>query len=125
MQPFLQGGFGVFANGPHGGVDVNAFEQATHQLGGRIDIDEAKIEPELPGATGIVSMDVVEIHRPGGDPEETEQKARGPQIGMDIALRSTGGKVRVSGRGLNVILDVNARVRGTIARAAAMTRAAS
>ncbi|MFN7107031.1 MAG: translocation/assembly module TamB domain-containing protein [Brevundimonas sp.] len=85
------------------------------QLGGRIDIDEAKIEPELPGATGIVGMDVVEINRPGGDPEETEQKARGPQIGMDIALRSTGGKVRVNGRGLNVVLDVNARVRGTIA----------
>lgn len=86
------------------------------QLGGRIDIDEAKIEPELPGATGIVSMDVVEINRPGGDPVETEQKARGPQIGMDIALRSTGGKVRVNGRGLNVVLDVNARVRGTIAQ---------
>ena len=86
------------------------------QLGGRIDIDEAKIEPELPGATGIVSMDVVEINRPGGDPEETEQKARGPQIGMDIVLRSSGGKVRVNGRGLNVILDVNARVRGTIAQ---------
>jgi translocation and assembly module TamB len=85
------------------------------QLGGRIDIDEAKIEPELPGATGIVGMDVVEINRPGGDPEETEQKARGPQIGLDIALRSTGGKVRVNGRGLNVVLDVNARVRGTIA----------
>ena len=85
------------------------------QLGGRIDIDEANIQPELPGATGIVGMDVVEINRPGGDPEETEQKARGPQIGMDIALRSTGGKVRVNGRGLNVVLDVNARVRGTIA----------
>ncbi|WP_312686680.1 translocation/assembly module TamB domain-containing protein, partial [Brevundimonas nasdae] len=47
---------------------------------------------------------------------EKEARERGPQIGMDIALRSTGGKVRVSGRGLNVILDVNARVRGTIAQ---------
>jgi translocation and assembly module TamB len=85
------------------------------QLGGQIVVDEAKIEPELPGSTGIVSMDVVEINRPGGDPVESEQKARGPQIGMDISLRSSGGKVRVNGRGLNVILDVNARVRGTIA----------
>ena len=85
-------------------------------LGGRINVDEARIEPEVPGATGIVSMDVVEINRPGGDPVETEQRARGPQIGMDIALRSTGGKVRVTGRGLNVILDVNARVRGTVAQ---------
>nr|WP_316628456.1 translocation/assembly module TamB domain-containing protein [uncultured Brevundimonas sp.] len=85
------------------------------QLGGQIVVDEAKIEPELPGSTGIVSMDVVEINRPGGDPVESEQKTRGPQIGMDISLRSSGGKVRVNGRGLNVILDVNARVRGTIA----------
>ena len=85
------------------------------QLGGQIVVDEANIEPELPGSTGIVSMDVVEINRPGGDPVETERKARGPQIGMDISLRSSGGKVRVNGRGLNVILDVNARVRGTIA----------
>ena len=83
------------------------------QLSGQINIDEARIEPEVPGSTGIVSMDVVEINRPGGDPVETEVRQRGPQIGMDIALRSTGGKVRVSGRGLNVVLDVNARVRGT------------
>jgi len=86
------------------------------QLSGQINVDEARIEPEVPGSTGIVSMDVVEINRPGGDPVETEARQRGPQIGMDIALRSTGGKVRVSGRGLNVILDVNARVRGTIAQ---------
>lgn len=86
------------------------------QLGGQINVDEAKIEPEVPGSTGIVAMDVVEINRPGGDPVEKEASTRGPQIGMDIALRSSGGKVRVSGRGLNVILDVNARVRGTIAQ---------
>jgi translocation and assembly module TamB len=86
------------------------------QLSGQINVDEARIEPEVPGSTGIVSMDVVEINRPGGDPVETEARQRGPQIGMDISLRSTGGKVRVSGRGLNVILDVNARVRGTIAQ---------
>ncbi len=86
------------------------------QLSGEMTIDEARIEPEVPGSTGIVSMDVVEINRPGGDPEETVTRRTGPQIGMDISLRSAGGKVRVSGRGLNVVLDVNARVRGTIAQ---------
>lgn len=101
------------ASGP---ITIVRGQDGNVQLSGQINIDEARIEPEVPGATGIVSMDVVEINRPGGDPVETEQKARGPQIGMDIALRSTGGKVRVSGRGLNVILDVNARVRGTIAQ---------
>ncbi|WAC60911.1 translocation/assembly module TamB domain-containing protein [Brevundimonas sp. SL130] len=86
------------------------------QLSGEITVDEARIEPEVPGSTGIVSMDVVEINRPGGDAEETQTRRAGPQIGMDISLRSAGGKVRVSGRGLNVVLDVDARVRGTIAQ---------
>ncbi|MFN7110791.1 MAG: translocation/assembly module TamB domain-containing protein [Brevundimonas sp.] len=101
------------ASGP---ITIVRAQDGNIQLSGQMNIDEARIEPEVPGATGIVSMDVVEINRPGGDPVETEARQRGPQIGMDIALRSTGGKVRVSGRGLNVVLDVNARVRGTIAQ---------
>ena len=87
------------------------------QLGGEISIDEARIEANPPGSNGIVSMDVVEINRPGGDPVEAEEgQSRGPQIGMDIRLRSRGGNVQVAGRGLNVLLNVNARVRGTIAQ---------
>jgi len=101
------------ASGP---ITVVRGQDGNIQLTGRINIDEARIEPELPGSTGIVSMDVVEINRPGGDPEETEARARGPQFGLDIQLRSTGSDVRVVGRGLNVELDVNARVRGTIAQ---------
>ena len=101
------------ASGP---ITIVRGQDGNIQLTGQINVDEAKIEPEVPGATGIVSMDVVEINRPGGDPIEPEQTSRGPQIGLDIALRSTGGKVRVTGRGLNVILDVNARVRGTVAQ---------
>lgn len=86
------------------------------QLTGRIDIDEARIQANPPGTRGIVRMDVVEINRPGGDEVETERKPRGPQIGLDIALRSPGGDVRVVGRGLNVEMTLNARVQGTIAR---------
>ncbi len=86
------------------------------QLTGEISIDEARIEANPPGSTGIVGMDVVEINRPGGDPDESEaaQASRGPQIGLDIRLRSRGGNVQVSGRGLNVLLNVNARVGGTV-----------
>src|SRR5690606_35042203 len=63
---------------------------------------------------GIVKMDVVEINRPGGDPVQTEQKARGgPRIGLNLNL--TGREIYVRGRGLNVELAANARVRGTIA----------
>ena len=101
------------ATGP---VTIVRGQDGNIQLSGQINVDEARIEPEVPGSTGIVSMDVVEINRPGGDDQEAEVRQRGPQIGLDIALRSSGGKVRVSGRGLNVVLDVNARVRGTVAQ---------
>ncbi|WP_426039070.1 translocation/assembly module TamB domain-containing protein [Brevundimonas sp. DC300-4] len=87
------------------------------QLAGAIGIDEARIEANPPGSNGIVGMDVVEINRPGGDPVETDDDgpSRGPQIGLDIRLRSRGD-VQVAGRGLNVLLNVDARVRGTVAQ---------
>ena len=88
------------------------------QLTGEIMVDEAEIEANPPGSSGIVGMDVVEINRPGGDPveENTAARSRGPQIGMDIRLRSRGGNVRVEGRGLNVLMNVNARVGGTVSQ---------
>ncbi len=86
-------------------------------LSGRMDIDEARVEANPPGSNGIVRMDVVEINRPGGDaPEAAQTGSRGPQIGLDLTLRSPGGDVLVVGRGLNVEMNVNARVQGTISR---------
>ncbi|WP_313576750.1 translocation/assembly module TamB domain-containing protein, partial [Brevundimonas sp.] len=83
------------------------------RLTGNVNIDEAEISPDLPGSTGIVKMDVVEINRPGGDTVETEKKAAtGPQIGLDLTL--TGREIYLRGRGLNVELRADARVRGTI-----------
>lgn len=100
------------ASGP---LTVTRAADGNIMLSGRMDIDEARIEANPPGSNGIVRMDVVEINKPGGDAPETEQRrARGLQIGLDIALNSPGGDVRVVGRGLNVELNVNARVRGTI-----------
>lgn len=85
------------------------------QLTGDINIDEAQISPDMPGSTGIVKMDVVEINRPGGDTVEVEKKAKGgPQIGLNINL--TGREIYLRGRGLNVELRADARVRGTIAQ---------
>ncbi|WP_313413000.1 translocation/assembly module TamB domain-containing protein [Brevundimonas sp.] len=84
------------------------------QLSGDLNIDQAEISPNLPGSNGVVKMDVVEINRPGGDPVEAETKARGPQIGLNLNL--TGREIHVRGRGLNVELTANARVRGTITR---------
>lgn len=99
-----------------GRLTVVRGEDGNIQLSGQADIDEARIHANPPGSTGIVRMDVVEINRPGGDPVEPEQRAAGPQIGLDIRLRSPGGDVRVIGRGLNVEMSVNARVQGTITR---------
>lgn len=102
------------ASGP---LSVVRAEDGKIQLTGRIDIDEARIQANPPGSSGIVRMDVVEINKPGGDiPEEEQNRPRGPQIGVDIAIRSPGGDVVVVGRGLNVEMSVNARVTGTINR---------
>jgi translocation and assembly module TamB len=84
------------------------------QLSGDLNIDNAEISPNLPGSNGVVKMDVVEINRPGGDPIEVEAKSRGPQIGLNLNL--TGRDIHVRGRGLNVELTADARVRGTITR---------
>jgi len=87
------------------------------QLSGQMDIDEARIEANVPGSNGIVRMDVVEVNRPGGDPVVDDQaRSRGVQIGLDIGLRSRGGDIIVVGRGLNVAMSVDARVTGSIAR---------
>lgn len=87
------------------------------QLSGQMDIDEARIEANVPGSNGIVRMDVVEVNRPGGDPVVDDQaRSRGVQIGLDVGLRSRGGDIIVVGRGLNVAMSVDARVTGSIAR---------
>lgn len=101
------------ASGP---ITVTRGRDGNITLVGRMEIDEARIEANPPGSTGIVRMDVIEINRPGGDVPEEEQNARGLPIGLDIALSSPGGDVRVVGRGLNVEMNVDARVTGTIAR---------
>lgn len=102
------------ASGP---ITVTRGRDGNITLIGRMEIDEARIEANPPGSTGIVRMDVIEINRPGGDVPEAEQNPqRGLQIGLDVALSSPGGDVRVVGRGLNVEMSVDARVTGTIAR---------
>ncbi|MDP1911859.1 translocation/assembly module TamB domain-containing protein [Brevundimonas sp.] len=102
------------ASGP---LTVTRGEDGNITLIGQMDIDEARIQANPPGSTGIVRMDVIEINRPGGDvPEEDQNRQRGLQFGLNIGLSSPGGDVRVIGRGLNVEMNVNARVTGTIAR---------
>ena len=105
------------ASGP---VTVTRGADGNIQLMGRLNIDEAEIAANPVGGNGIVRMDVIEVNRPGGDPvangqDDPEADRRGPTIGLDIVLRSPNGHVWVRGRGLNVEMNVNARVRGTLA----------
>jgi translocation and assembly module TamB len=100
------------ASGP---ITVTRGTDGNILLEGDVAIDEAEIAANPPGSRGVVRMDVTEINRPGGDPVGNgEERANGPQIGLDIRLRSPGGDVFVRGRGLNVEMNVNARVRGTL-----------
>ena len=102
------------ASGP---LTVTRGQDGNITLTGEMDIDEARIEANPPGSNGIVRMEVIEINKPGGDvPEEEQNRQRGLQFGLNIGLRSPGGDVRVVGRGLNVEMNVNARVTGTISR---------
>lgn len=84
-------------------------------LVGRIEIDDAVVRPNLPGSSGIVPLEVVEINRPGGDPPaDVVRGPRGPTIGLDMTVRAPGPAVKVTGRGLNVFLSLNARVTGAL-----------
>ncbi len=98
------------ASGP---ITVTRAATGNITLVGRLDVDEAEIAANPPGSNGIVRMDVVEINRPGGDPIEREEASsqRGPQIELDIQIRAPDD-IFVEGRGLNVELSMDARVRG-------------
>src|SRR5690606_23162232 len=67
-------------------------------LAGDLRIDEAEVAAEPPTPSGVVSMEVVEINRPGGDPEPRESSERPSSISLDVRLRATDGAVRVVGR---------------------------
>lgn len=104
----------VQASGP---ITATRAADGNIALVGRISVDDAVVRPNLPGSSGIVSIDVVEINRPGGDPQTDEDDApRGPTIGLDVDIRAPGPTVQVTGRGLNVFLSLNARVTGTISQ---------
>lgn len=85
-------------------------------LAGDLRVDEAEVAAEPPTPSGVVAMDVIEINRPGGDPDDRVDRERPSSISLDVRLRATDGDVRVVGRGLDVRMNLNARIRGTISR---------
>ena len=62
-----------------------------------------------------MTLDVVEINRPGQSAEQhAASLAQAPAVGLDIQLKSPG-KIFVKGFGLNAEMSLNAHVGGTTA----------
>jgi translocation and assembly module TamB len=85
------------------------------KLTGVLTLDRAQVSPKPPVPSGVVAMDVVEIHRPGAGDEERSTPAKPPPpVELDITFKAARG-VLVKGRGLDVDLSLDAEVKGTTA----------
>lgn len=91
-------------------------------LSGELDVSDAQISADdLPNSTDVVELDVIEINRPGGLADEIEESAEERQVrqsnaafNLDLRLRSNGGGVFIEGRGLDVEMDLDAHVTGSL-----------
>ena len=95
-----------------GQIKVNRAADGKVQLGGELKIDRAQLAPNPPIPSGVVPMDVVEVHRPVDlDAPAPAPIAHEAPIDLDIHLSAPGG-VFIKGRGLNVELSLDAKVTG-------------
>jgi len=98
-----------------GQVNVNRAADGHVKLAGDLTIDHAQISPISPVATGVVPMDVVEIHNPEDvDARFVTAPRPAAPVALDMHLHSTGGII-VKGRGLNLELSLDAQVGGSTA----------
>lgn len=96
-----------------GDVNVNRGADGHVRLTGDLTIDRALISPTSPVASGVVPMDVVEIHQPLEFDSRFQSPARGAApVSLDMRLRAPGG-IFVKGRGLDLELSLDARVQGS------------
>ncbi len=96
-----------------GNLDVNRAADGKVRLGGALTIDRAQISPKAATPSGVVPMDVVEIHRPtdiaAALPTAPEHE---PPVALEIALKAPGS-IYIKGRGLNLEMSLNAHVSGS------------
>ncbi len=97
-----------------GDLDVNRTADGKVKLGGALTIDRAQISTKAPTPSGVVPMDVVEIHRTAGGKETPAPAAseHAPPVALDIGLQTSGG-IFIKGRGLNLEMSLEAHVGGT------------
>jgi len=99
-----------------GKVAVTRAADGRVKLSGALLVDHAQIAPNPPVATGVIPMDVVEIHKPFGlDVRFATQPARAAPVALDVGFKAPGG-IFVKGRGLDVELSLDAHVGGTTAQ---------
>jgi translocation and assembly module TamB len=96
-----------------GKIDVNRAADGKVKLSGALTIDHAQIAPNAPTPSGVVPMDVVEIHQkvdPDTVPDSPSQRAA--PVELNVTLTAPGG-VFIKGRGLNVEFSLDAKVTGS------------
>lgn len=107
------------ASGP---IRVTRAADGAISLAGDLQVSEAQVSADdLPNTGNVVELDVIEINRPGGledeieetDEQRAERRSRSA-FNLNVRLRSPGGGVFVTGRGLDVELALDATVGGSL-----------
>ena len=84
------------------------------KLSGTLTIDRADITAATPTPTGVVPMDVVEVHQALKEGQEkAAPKTLGPPILLDVTIKANRG-VYVKGKGLAVELSLDSHVGGSV-----------
>jgi translocation and assembly module TamB len=99
-----------------GAVTVTHPAKGQGELSGKLTIDRADIVAATPTPTGVVPMDVVEIHQVLREGQEKPPpRALGPPILLDVSIKAERG-IYVKGKGLNVELSLDSHVGGTVTK---------
>lgn len=88
------------------------------RLAGALTVDRADFAANTPVPTGVVPMDVVELHRPEKEGVERPAGATAsaaPVFALDVSLRAARG-IFLRGKGLEAELSLDAHVGGFISR---------
>jgi len=98
-----------------GKVSVARAADGKVKLSGALVVDRAQIAPNPPVATGVIPMEVVEVHKPfDADERFAPPPPRAAPVALDVTLKAPGG-IFVKGRGLDVEFSLDAHVGGTTA----------
>lgn len=97
-----------------GAVTLTREADGKVHLGGTLDIDRTDFAANTPVPTGVVPMDVVELHVPQKEGvERPPGPGRDPVLTLDVSLRATRG-IFLKGKGLDAELSLDAHVGGSL-----------